>query len=282
MNRLTDTYTLSNGVAVPCLGFGTWRIPEGAACVEAVKTALAAGYRHIDTAAYYGNESSVGQAIRQSGLAREALFVTSKVWNTDRGYEATLAAFDRTMDRLQLEYLDLYLIHWPAAPHQFDDWEQRNLDTWRAMTQLYRAGRIRAIGVSNFLPHHLRALMETEVPPMVDQIELHPGLEQEETLAVCREHGILVEAWSPLARGRLKEQPVLNGLAEKYHKSLAQICLRWCLQMETLPLPKSVTPSRIWENTQLFDFALTPEDMAAIAGMGECGASDKHPDRVSF
>jgi diketogulonate reductase-like aldo/keto reductase len=282
MRTLQDTYRLSNGVQIPCLGFGTWRTPEGEVAVASVQAALAAGYRHIDTAAYYGNEASIGRAIRESGLPREEIFVTSKVWNTQRGYDKTKAAFQDSLDRLGLDYLDLYLIHWPAAPHQHQNWEDLNRETWRAMTELYQAGKIRAIGVSNFLPHHLKALMETEVAPMVDQIELHPGQRQAETVDYCAENGILVEAWSPMARGKLADHPLLVELGEKYHRSVAQICLRWCLQHGALPLPKSVTPSRIRENTQVFDFVLSQGDMAALDSLPLVGSSGHHPDRIAF
>lgn len=282
MKHLTDSYTLRNGVEIPCVGFGTYLNKDGAVCVASVKAALAAGYRHIDTAAYYNNEKSIGQAIREAGVPREDLFVTSKVWNADRGYETTLTAFARTLENLQMNYLDLYLIHWPAVQKQFANWEELNLGTWKAMTELYQAGKIRAIGVSNFMPHHLKALMETEVKPMVNQIELHPGQNQDETVAYCQANGIVVEAWSPLGRGKLQDHPLLNRLAETHQKSLAQICLRWCLQKNTLPLPKSVTPSRIVENTNLFDFALNDEEMEAISRMAPCGSSGHHPDDIAF
>ena len=194
MKHHGETFSLANGVAIPCLGFGTWQMKEGPETVAAIQKALELGYRHIDTAAYYQNERSVGQAVRASGLPREAVFVTSKVWNTDRGYESTLRAFDRTMEKLGLDYLDLYLIHWPAAANRFDNWEDINGQTWRAMTELYQQGRVRAIGVSNFLPHHLEPLLKTEVAPMVNQVECNPGCQQKQTLAYCRDHGILVES----------------------------------------------------------------------------------------
>lgn len=275
-------FTLSNGVEIPSLGFGTWRMEEGPETQAAVEDALAQGYRHIDTASFYQNEKSVGRAVRASGLKRGEVFVTSKVWNQDRGYEKTLAAFDRTMENLGLDYLDLYLIHWPAAAHQYDNWEAVNRQTWRALVELYRAGRVKAIGVSNFLPHHLRALLESEVVPMVDQIEFHPGCQQKETLACCREHGILVEAWSPLGRGRVLGEPLLAELGQKYGKSPAQICLRWCLDQGVLPLPKSVTPARIRENLDVFDFALSPEDLARMAALPPFGGSGHDPDKIDF
>ena len=280
--KLTDPYTLANGVKIPCLGYGTWRMQDGPDTQTALQTALAQGYRHIDTAAYYGNEASVGRALRASGIPREAVFLTSKVWNTDRGYASTKAAFQATLDRLGTDYLDLYLIHWPAAANRFDDWEAINRDTWRAMTELYQAGKIRAIGVSNFRPHHLKALLETEVAPMVNQIEFHPGCQQGETLAFCRERGILVEAWSPLARGRVLDHPLLVSLGKKHGKTPAQICLRWCLDQGTLPLPKSVTPARMAENAGIFDFAMGEADLAAVAALPPFGGSGHDPDRLDF
>ena len=282
MKHHGETFSLANGVAIPCLGFGTWQMKEGPETVAAIQKALELGYRHIDTAAYYQNERSVGQAVRASGLPREAVFVTSKVWNTDRGYESTLRAFDRTMEKLGLDYLDLYLIHWPAAANRFDNWEDINGQTWRAMTELYQQGRVRAIGVSNFLPHHLEPLLKTEVAPMVNQVECNPGCQQKQTLAYCRDHGILVEAWSPLGSGRVLENATLQALGKQYGKSAAQICLRWCLEQGVLPLPKSVTPQRIQENTAIFDFALTPEDMARIAALPPFGGSGHDPDQIAF
>ena len=282
MNNLSDAFELAGGVRIPCVGYGTWQTPNGEVAASSVAAAIEAGYRHIDTAAAYGNETCVGEGIARSGVPREQLFITSKLWNTERGYEKTLAAFEKTCSDLGTDYLDLYLIHWPASRHQFEDWEEINLATWRAMCELHRAGRIRAIGVSNFMPHHLDALMSAEVAPMVDQIEFHPGCMQAETVDYCREHGILVEAWSPLGCGRVLTNPDLQLVAERYGRSVAQVCLRWCLQHEVLPLPKSVTPSRIRENAEVFDFELSSEDMAAIDGMGSFGGSGLHPDTVDF
>lgn len=278
MNKLTDTFTLKNGSEIPCIGFGTWQTPSGDVAVAAVQAAIAAGYRHIDAAAVYKNETSVGEGIKTSGVKRDELFVTSKVWNTERGYETTIAAFAQTLADLQLDYLDLYLIHWPASASQFKNWEQINLETWRAMTDLYKAGKIRAIGVSNFMPHHLAALLKTEVPPMVNQIEFHPGQMQTETVTFCKQHDILVEAWSPLGSGRMLDDVRLKNIAEKYGKSVAQLCIRWCLQNGVLPLPKSVTPSRILDNAQIFDFAISELDMAAINSLPYFGGSGLHPD----
>lgn len=282
MKSLKDTFLLSGGGTIPCVGFGTWQTPDGDVAINSVKTALEAGYRHIDTAAVYRNEVSVGEGIIASGVNRRDIFVTSKVWNKFRGYDTTLAAFERTLTDLKLDYLDLYLIHWPANAKQFENWNEINLDTWRAMIRLYKEGLIKNIGVSNFLPHHLRPLMETEVTPMVNQIEFHPGFMQNETLEYCKKNNILVEAWSPLGCGRMLDNVTLIEIAAKYGKSVAQLCIRWCLQNGTLPLPKSVTPSRILENTNVFDFDISDEDMARINAMEYCGGSGNNPDTVDF
>ena len=278
---LQDTCTLRSGVAIPRLGFGTYKTPEGEVAEASVLAALEAGYRHIDTAAFYGNEVSVGRAIARSGIPREEIFVTTKVWNTQRGYEKARASILESLSRLGLDYVDLCLIHWPAIPRQFDNWEELNVDTWRAFTELHRLGKIRAIGVSNFKPHHLKALMETEVKPMVNQIECHPGQPQNETIDYCQTNGILVEAWSPMGRGKLLDHPLLVEMAGKYGVSVAQLCIRWCLQRGIIPLPKSVTPDRIRENAKVFDFAITAEDMAVLTGMPPT-ATSHDPDEIDF
>lgn len=278
MNKLTDTFTLRNGVEIPCVGFGTWQTPDGETAVKAVKSAIESGYHHIDAAAVYANESGVGQGIQESGIARKDLFVTSKVWNTDRGYSNTMKAFEKTLSDLKLDYLDLYLIHWPANAAHDENWKATNLDTWKALTELYKAKKVRAIGVSNFLPHHLEALAEAEVQPMVDQIEFHPGFIRQETIDYCRKHDIVVEAWSPMGSGEMLKNTTIRTLADKYGKTPAHICIRWCIQHEVIPLPKSVTPSRILDNTKVFDFALSVEDMAIIDAMKDCGWSGNDPD----
>ena len=282
MKTLTDVYTLSNGVAIPWVGFGTWQTPDGQVAAYSVKAALAAGYRHIDTASIYKNETGVGQGIRESGVPREEIFVTTKIWNNKRGYEKTRESVEKSLERLGLDYLDMVLIHWPAAPHRVENWEELNQSTWQALTDLYKEGKLRAIGVSNFKPHHLKALLEAEVKPMVNQIELHPGMTQQDTVDLCREHGILLEAWSPLGCGRLLDHPFLAELAAKYGKSVAQVCIRWCLQKGFLPLPKSVTPARIQQNAQVFDFVISDEDMAAMDAMENVGWSGLDPDEVDF
>lgn len=281
--NLQDTYTLANDVQIPCIGFGTWQTPNGETAINSVKAALKAGYRHIDTAACYGNEASVGQAIKESGVPREEIFVTSKVWNTERGYEKTLAAFETTMAKLDLDYVDLYLIHWPAAANQFENWKEINAQTWRALEGLYIEGKVKAIGVSNFLPHHLEALLEgVKVVPMVNQIEYHPGFMQAESVDFCRAHNILVEAWSPLGTGNVLNNKTLIMMAQKYSKTVAQICIRWVLQHGLLPLPKSITESRVIENTEVFDFEIKDEDMAIIDAIPFCGGAGINPDAINF
>ncbi len=253
---------LNNGIEIPVLGLGVWRVPP-AETQDVVALALRAGYRHVDTASMYGNEAEVGAAVRDSGLDRDAVFVTTKVWNSDQGYDSTLRAFDASMRRLGLDVLDLYLIHWPV------DSEETVAATWRAMERLYLDGRIRAIGVSNFGPADLRALLDrSEVRPTVNQVELHPYRPQDEIRRVDAELGILTEAWSPLAKGgSLLEEPVLGALADKHGRTVAQVVLRWHLQRGTIVIPKSATARRIEENIDVFGFELDEIDMAAVASL---------------
>lgn len=283
MNNLKDTYTLSNGVNIPCVGFGTWQTPNGETAINSVLEAMKCGYRHIDTAACYGNEESVGKAIKLSRINREELFVTSKLWNTDQGYESTLKAFDKTIKDLGLDYLDLYLIHWPVVKEHKEDWKEAICETWKAFEKLYSNGKIRAIGVSNFKPHHLKVIFENcNIKPMVNQIELHPSHNQDETVKFCRNNNILVEAWGPLSTGRIFKVKEMQDIANKYNKSIAQITLRWHIQNEILPLPKSVTPSRIKENSMIFDFELLKEDMELIQNLKGCEGSGVNPDNINF
>lgn len=278
---LTSTYTLTNGVEIPIIGFGTWQNIEQAE--SATAAAIKAGYRHIDTAAVYENEEPVAKAIHESGVPREELFITTKLYNTERGYETTLAAFEKSMARLKLEYLDLYLVHWPANPAVGENWAEINAATWRAFEELYDAGRIRAIGLSNFSVPYLTELMKTvRIAPMVNQIEFHPGYMQRETLQMSQNLGLVVEAWSPLGNGRMLSDPMLVEIADSYGVSVAQLCVRWCLQHGTLPLPKSVSPERIAQNADVFGFEISADDMAAIDALPESAFSGLHPDRVTF
>ncbi|MDR1570411.1 MAG: aldo/keto reductase [Oscillospiraceae bacterium] len=280
---LTDCYVLSNGVNIPCIGFGTWQVENGDGAVAAVKSALQSGYRHIDTAEGYGNEESVGRAVKESGVPREKIFITSKLTNNMHGYENTLEAFEKTMADLDTGYLDLFLIHWPNPIKFRGNWREANAGSWKAFEELYKAGRIRAIGVSNFHPHHIDELMKNaDVAPMVNQIRLCPGCTQDAVVDYCKSNGILVEAYSPLGIGKVFEVPEMREFAKKYGKSVAQICVRWSIERGYLPLPKSVTPARIKENADVFDFELSPQDIQTIAGLTGCCGLASDPDTITW
>ncbi|MFH9740543.1 aldo/keto reductase [Streptomyces roseolus] len=269
------TVKLNNGVEIPQLGFGVFQVPDDATAA-AVTAALDAGYRSIDTAAVYGNEAGVGRALAASGIAREELFVTTKLWNADQGYDATLRAFDAGLATLGLDYVDLYLIHWPAPARDL------YRDSWRALERLAEEGRIRAAGVSNFQPGHLRRLLDgATLTPVVNQIELHPALQQSELRAFHGEHGIATEAWSPLAQGAVLDDPAIASIAAAHGKSPAQVVIRWHLQLGNVVIPKSVTPARIRANIDVFDFVLTDEEMAAIAGLDRGLRTGPHPDELN-
>lgn len=271
----SSTTTLNNGVNMPWLGLGVFRAQEGKEVETAVATALEHGYRSIDTAAVYQNETGVGNAVRATGISREDIFLTSKVWNSDQGYNSTLRAFNESLEKLQTTYLDLYLIHWPKG--------DISIETWKAMEELYKKKKVRAIGVSNFLIHHLEHLLpECAVIPAVNQVEFHPELIQPELLDYCKETRIQVEAWSPIMRGRVNNNPVLQALAVKYGKTPVQIVLRWDIQKGVVTIPKSVTPERIISNADFFDFKLTPDDMAKIDRLDKNKRTGAHPDHTPF
>lgn len=278
-------YLLNNGVGIPVLGFGTWKAQDGEEAYQATLAALKAGYRHIDTAAIYKNEESVGRAIKDSGIPREELFITTKLWNDIHTYEEAQEAFAASVERLGLDYLDLYLIHWPnpKSLRENDAWKKRNAEVWRAMEDLYNAGKIRAIGVSNFLPHHLEALLETaRMTPAVNQIRLAPGVYQTEAVNCCREHEILLEAWGPFGQGELFQNPDVQSVADKYGKSIAQVALAWSLQEGFLPLPKSVTPSRIASNLDCFDIELDAADLEVLKNISGLAGGAPNPDEMDF
>lgn len=281
MENIRKRVTLRNGVEIPGIGYGTWRLDDKSTAADVVSEAIRAGYRHIDTAAYYGNEASVAAGICKSGVSREDIFVTSKVWYTHRSYEKTWEAFETTMKEFGFEYLDLYLVHWPAVPKNYDNWKKLNAETWRAMEEIYRSGRVRAIGVSNFLPHHLEPLLETaKILPMVNQIEFRPGYSQIECARWCLERDIIPEAWRPLGAGAALNGEVMAELSKKYGKSPAQICIRWVVQHGLIPLPKSANPARMRENLQVYDFTLSEEDMARIDALPRDEESAIPPDRL--
>ncbi|WP_276356204.1 aldo/keto reductase [Cohnella caldifontis] len=277
--RLQDRVTLNNGVQMPWFGLGVFKVQEGREVIDSVKAAIKHGYRSIDTAAVYKNEEGVGQAIAESireyGVSREDLFVTSKVWNSDQGYQTTLDAFDVSLKKLGLEYLDLYLVHWPV--------KGKYVETWKALENIYESGKVRAIGVSNFHKHHLEdVLAEAKVVPAVDQVELHPYLSQAELREYTRGKGIQIEAWSPLGQGRVLEDPVIRSIAGKYGKTPAQIVLRWDLQSGIVTIPKSIREPRIVENASIFDFELSAEDMKAIDELNRNERVGADPDNFNF
>lgn len=283
MKNIQNCFHLNNGAKIPCMGLGAWRISNDKEGTDIVKTAIECGYRHIDTAALYHNEKAVGNAVRSCGLPRNELFITSKLGNNDHGYKNTLTAFDKTMNELKIEYLDLYLIHWPKPYSIRDRWAEMNAETWQAFEELYNKGLIKAIGVSNFLKHHLEALERTaKIEPMVNQLEMHPCYFQTEIYNYCGQRGIIVEAWSPLMAGRAFDMPLLIEIAGKYNKSVSQICLRWSFEKGLLPLPKSSKKERMIENADIFDFELSGEDMERIKSLQNIGRVGAHPDTASF
>lgn len=265
---------LNNGIYIPSIGFGT-SLVTGDECTTIIKKAIEVGYRHIDTASAYENEVEIGNAIKQSKIDRKELFITSKVWKDAMGYENTLKSFENSLKRLDVEYIDLFLIHWPNNNN-----EQINIETWKALEKLYKEKKVRAIGVSNFLKHHLEKLLKScEIMPVINQIEFHPGLMRKETIDFCKEKNIVLEAWAPLGKGKMLKNEILMEIAQKYNKSTAQLCLKWCLQNDVIPLPKSENEGRMKQNLDLFDFEITKEDMETINNMEFFAGSDMDPNK---
>lgn len=278
-----DNFILQNGAKIPCIGLGTWENRDEKSVVDTISEAINCGYRHIDTAAVYANEQYIGKAINSIGINRQDLFITSKVWNTERGYAKTMRAFEQTLNNLQTDYLDLYLVHWPASPSKYDNWAELNAETWHALEDLYKMQKVRAIGVSNFWIHHLEQLLNVaNIVPMVNQIEYHPGYRQSYVVDYCKAHNMLVEAWSPLGRGKMFSIPELIQIAKKYNVSVAQVCVKWCLQNGILPLPKSTKPERLKENADIEGFTIAPDDMRIINSLQLESSSGQIPDEIDF
>ncbi len=285
---LESVFVLSNGVKMPCLGFGTWQSSDGEEAYNAVLSALGLGYRHIDTAAAYGNEKSVGRAIadflKESSVRRSDLFITTKLWNEDHGYENAKKAIEVSLEKLGLDYLDLYLIHWPNPLKFRSCWQKANAESWAAMEEAVEAGKIRAIGISNFCERHIDELLKTaKIKPMVNQIKVCPGQPERELADYSRSLGMVVEGYSPLGTGGIFKNAEIKQLAEKYGRTVAQVCIRWCLQQGVVPLPKSVNPARIEENSKIFDFNLSDEDLERIANLKNLEIRPvRNPDEADF
>ena len=278
-----STYKLTNGVEIPCIGFGMWQTPDDRVGIDSVISAIKAGYRHIDTAQAYGNEECVGKAIAEIGADRQELFITTKIWNNNHSYDLVKSSFEESLKKLNTDYVDLLLIHWPNPIMYRERWEDANAETWKAMEELYKEGKVRSIGISNFRQHHIDAILRNaEIAPMANQIRLCPGETQDDVVEYSRSKGMILEAYSPLGTGKIFEVPEMKVLASKYERSIAQICVRWSLQMGYLPLPKSVTPSRIEENLKVFDFELEDSDVKLISGLTGCVGLSGNPDTMPF
>ena len=283
MPTIASGFRLANNVKIPCIGLGTWQVPDDEKLIEHIHDAINIGYRHIDTAFIYGNEAGVGEAIRTCGVPREQIFVTTKLWNADRGYDAAMRAFDNALQKMDLSYLDMFLIHWPAAKGEPMTWQSINSGTWRALEDLYEQGAVKVIGVSNFLPHHLVPLLaRARIRPMVNQLEIHPGYPQFAAVNFCFKQNIAVQAWSPLGRGGLTHHPLLIELGEKYGVSPALIALRWSLQHGFIPVVKALDAEHMKSNLDAFGLTLEDEDMTRLDTMQQVAFSGLHPDTVTF
>lgn len=273
MRYSKESIRLNNGNHIPSIGFGTSLI-TGDECIKVVKKAIEVGYRHIDTASAYENEIEIGKAIKMSNINREELFITSKVWKDSMGYENTLKSFNNTLKNLDMEYVDLFLIHWPTNKDK-----KLNIETWKALEKIYKEGRAKNIGVSNFLKQHLEIILDNcDIEPVINQIEFHPGLIRKDTIEFCKKKNIVLEAWAPLGKGKMLNNETLINIAQKYNKSVAQCCLKWCLQNEVIPLPKSENEERMKQNLDLFDFEISEEDMNIINNMEFFAGSNMDPN----
>lgn len=260
-----ENIKLNNGILMPGIGFGTWKIKDYNQVIDVVKNAIEVGYRHIDTASVYGNEEAIGIALKESCVPREDIFVTTKLWNSVRGYNETICAFNESLKKLQLEYIDLYLVHWPSPLEFRDCYQEKNIETYQALEKLYSQGKIKAIGVSNFLKHHIEELKNfVSIPIAVNQIEFHPYYYDQETIEYCKQNDIIIEAYSPLGRGEILKDNTIADIAKKYNKSPAQICIRYAIDNQIVPLPKTISKQRMIENLNVFDFNLMKEDIDKI------------------
>ncbi len=278
-----DKLELTNGVQIPCMGFGTWQVPNDSSLENAVSSSLQLGYRLFDTAQIYANAAAIGHAVHANGMSREQVFITSKIWASHRSYEGVMTAFKDTLEQLKTSYLDMLLIHWPAAQGEPMIWQSQNAGTWRALEDLYEERLVRVIGVSNFLPHHLVPLLaRARIKPMVNQLEVHPGHPQFAAVNFCFKHRIAVQAWSPLGRGTLIHNSTIRDIAEAHNVSPAQVAIRWSLQHGLMPIVKALTLEHLIENSKVFDFTLTAEDMARLDNLPPVSFSGLHPDTVTF
>lgn len=276
-------YLLNNNMKVPAIAFGTWKFPNDETTVEIIKNAIESGYRYIDTAKAYGNEEFIGKGVKKSKIAREDIIIGGKLWNEDRGYNNIIKACQETIQRLDCEYLDVYLMHWPASPAVHEDWRKINQETWQAMEYLYEQGLVKAIGVCNFKVNQLEELIKIcKIKPMVNQIEFHPGFMQKEIVDYCKERDILIEAWSPLGSGKMLKKEELKTVAQKYGKDVAQICIKWCLQNEVLPIPKTKDVDRMRSNLDVFNFEISAEDMQYLNNLPYLGGSGLDSETITL
>lgn len=277
LKSIYDTYPLANGAQIPCMAFGTYLTKDGEKNIHTV--AIDTGYRFFDTASLYETERSLGEAIKESGIKRDDLFIQSKLWYDERGYAEAKEALQRTLDRTGLDYLDTYLLHWPKASEDESDWEEKNLDTWRAMEECQKEGLIKGMGVSNFLPHHIKSLVDgSGIKPLVDQLELHIGYAQHFAVSYCKENDIVVQAWAPLSRGSITGDATFSAIARKYNKTASQICLRYLVQKGIIPIVKASNPEHMKQNMEIFDFELSFEEMSLLESYPYPAWQNEHPD----